>query len=386
MYCLYYQPKINCKTKKITSCEALIRLKKEGQIISPKNFLPKAEKDGSIVDIDRWVMGKIVEDARRIFTKTFEEKITISFNVSALTFSQKDFYENIKMMITKCRDFECLFEIEITETALINEKSKAIYTINQLKKEGIKFALDDFGTGYSSLASFREFPIDTIKIDKCFTDNIIEDYKTEKIVDALIYLAKNLNIKTVAEGVENLEQVEMLTNMECTELQGYYYSKPLPIEKFIIYVRSINQPSKNSKFIQWSKEYSTNLNALDSQHFIWVNLLNKLFSSLKNEKIRKQDNVQNYISLVEDFTHQHFLMEEKIMKKFDYPEIEQHLNEHNIFLKNFKKFQKNLTHIKERDIYDLFMIIKDWFLKHEVQNDRKLGNFIKKKLKHINLR
>jgi hemerythrin-like metal-binding protein len=382
LFTLYYQPKINLKTKKVESCEALIRLRSGGKIISPDKFIPQAEKDGSIVEIDKRVFKKVTEDARRIFTKTFEEQIRISFNISAIHFSDDDVYENLMNIFVNTKDFNSLFEIEITEGALIKDKQKSLDIINRLKKEGFKFALDDFGTGYASLSYLRDLPIDTLKIDKSFIDNIANDEKHLAIVDATLYLSKKLKIKSVAEGVEDIEQAELLYQMNCDEIQGYYFSKPLPIEKFILFVLSVNKSEKENQFIHWSDKYATHLITIDSQHMILVNLLNKLYVVLKDKELRENTALNDYIDIIDEYIHMHFKIEYKYMNKYNYPQLKEHLLQHENFTKLFQKFKDALfSTTNERNIFNLFKLLKEWFLEHEIKSDKKLVDFIKANLK-----
>jgi len=385
LFTLYYQPKINLKTKKVESCEALIRLRSNGKIISPNNFIPQAEKDGSIIEIDKWVFKKVTEDARRIFTKTFEEKIRISFNISPIYFSEDDAYKNLINMFANTKDFNSLFEIEITEGALIKDKQKSINIINRLKEKGFKFALDDFGTGYASLSYLKDLPIDTLKIDKSFIDDMTSSEKTLAIVDATLYLSKKLKIKSVAEGIENIEQADLLYQMKCDEIQGYYYSKPLPIEKFILFVLSINKSEKENQFIHWSDKYATHIMAIDSQHMIIVNLLNKLYTVLKDKELREKTTIKNYLDIIDEFISMQFEAEDKYMQKYNYLKRKEHINQHKNFIKQFQEF-KNAISIttNERNIFNLFKLLKEWFLEHNLKSDKELANFIKAHARNVN--
>lgn len=384
LFTLYYQPKINLKTKRVESCEALIRLIINGKVISPNNFIPQAEKDGSIVEIDKWVFKQVIEDARRIFTKTFEEEIIISFNISPIHFSKDDVFKNLMNIFEKTKDFNSQFEIEITESALMENKQKSFDIINRLKEEGFKFALDDFGTGYASLTYLKNLPIDTLKIDKSFIDDMLIDKKTFAIVDATLYLSKKLKIKSVAEGVENIEQANLIYQMKCDEIQGFHYSKPLSTEKFIFFVLSINKPEKENQFIRWSDKYATNLMAIDSQHMIIVNLLNKLYAVLKDKELREKTTIKNYLDIIDEFIYMHFETKDKYMQKYDYPNTKEHMIQHENFIKLFQKFKDALsTTTNERDIFNLFKLLKKWFLEYEIISDKKLADFIEAHVRNI---
>jgi len=378
LFTLYYQPIIDTKTQKIQSAEALIRLIRDGELIGPNHFIPRAEKDGSIIEIDRWVLRKIPDDARMIFTKTFGEKIKISFNISAIHFNRDDFYENVIGMLNNAKDFRSSFEIEITESALIENIQNSVNTMGRLKEEGLRFALDDFGTGFASLKVFKNLPIDTIKLDKIFIDDMVDDKKTYAIVDSILYLAKNLAIETVAEGVEKIEQMEQLSAINCNEIQGYFYSKPLRLDDFILYLVSLNKPLKGNEFIHWSRGYSSNLVAFDSHHMILVNLLNTLYDILQNGRDEERFDIERYIGIIDNFISVHFSLEVRYMVKYNYPKIREHIMQHRRFVGKFQDLKETLFSANRQDVFNLFNFLKEWFIGHELKADKKLGHFIKR--------
>jgi len=321
-------------------------------------------------------MKKIIEDSRNIFTKTNQE-ITLSFNVSAKHFLVDDFEENLTNIFASTKDFNSKFQIEITEGALIDNTDLAIKKMKNLKNAGFSLSLDDFGTGYSSLKYFKDFPIDNIKIDKYFIGHL-NDKKSLAIVEAIIFLSKKLNISTTAEGVEEIYQVDKLKEIGCDEIQGYYYSKPLPIEKFITFVKAVNKPT-DSQFIIWSDEkYGVGDYSIDTDHMILANILNNVYNILTNKEERKKENLNRFIEILDDYIHKHFEKEFNFMKKYNYPYIKEHISQHKKLLKNFNEFKKSLTSSNERNLYNLFNLIKDWLIKHEITKDKKMVEIIKK--------
>jgi EAL domain-containing protein (putative c-di-GMP-specific phosphodiesterase class I) len=283
VFALYYQPKINLHTKKVESAEALIRIKtKEGKVIPTDEFLSDAKKSGKIVDIDRWVFKKLTEDARYISMMT-QEDINISFNVSAQSFLEDDFIQNLQEIFDFTSDFLSLFEIELTQQTLIKDAEKSLQNMNKLKDMGLSIALDDFGVGYSSLAYLKDFPIDSIRLDKTFIDGITKDEKTTKIVHSILYLAQELSLKTVAKGVEETSQVVWLHENGCDEIQGFYYSKALPLKQFVKFAKAVNQRDKKGDYIIWSSKYSIGNIGFDTQHMIIASILNKLYEELHNK-------------------------------------------------------------------------------------------------------
>jgi len=367
LFVLYYQPKINLGTKKVESAEALIRIEHEdGKIIYPNDFIPLAEKNNKIVDIDRWVFKQLIEDSRYISMMT-QEPISISFNVSTSSFLEDDFLQNLSDIFNFTTDFDSVFEIELTEHSLLQDVKKSIQKMNKLKEMGFKLSLDDFGTGYASLSHLRDFPIDCIKIDKIFIDELEIDDKTTKIVESIIYLAKKLEIKVVAQGIEETAQVVWLHEHNCDEIQGYYYSKPLPIAKFTKFVKAINQRDRENSFIVWSKKYSVGNYAFDTQHMIIASILNNLYKEIKANK--HISDVGDYFELLDRYIVVHFEAEEKYMRDTQYKGIKAHIKAHDDFKKIFENFKNSGVSNKE-DSIKLFKILKEWLTSHELGFDK----------------
>ncbi|MFK5881214.1 MAG: EAL domain-containing protein [Sulfurospirillum sp.] len=227
---LFYQPKVDIKTSKIVSCEALIRLvdPQEG-ILSPDKFIPLAEESNFIIPLGEWIINEAVSELKK-WENTALKNLKISINISAVQFRDKRLLEIIKKSI-KNIDPSSL-DIELTESVLMSDFNENIKIINKIKELGITLSLDDFGTGYSSLSYLKTIPFDTIKIDKSFIDDI-EHSKQEKLfINMIINIANELGLSVVAEGVETKEQLEYLRNMGCEMYQGFLCSKPLPEEEF----------------------------------------------------------------------------------------------------------------------------------------------------------
>lgn len=226
---VYYQPKINVKTNKIEGAEALVRWKKEDKIIPPSDFIPIFEKNQFIIKLDTYIFSKVCEDIKE-WKKKFETVPLISVNVSKEHLLKEDFITEYVDIVEKNGLKTSEIELEITETATTEESVLSI--IKEIKKGGFVISIDDFGTGYSSLSMLHDMPIDTIKIDKTFIRQI--DFKNNKknIVQYIIFMAKQLEMKTIAEGVETKEEIEYLKSLGCDFIQGYYYSKPLNKKNF----------------------------------------------------------------------------------------------------------------------------------------------------------
>lgn len=229
---LHLQPRVNAATGKIISAEALIRWKHpECGLIPPMEFIPLAEESGLILDIGDWVLKEVCQ----FFVQWRQYGIPplpVSINISAKRFLKPDLVEKVIGILGEYNISPSLIEIEITETALIEYEDTVMTAINGLKDLGIKIALDDFGTGYSSLNYVRQFPIDTIKIDRSYIKNISVSKSDEVIIQSIIFMAKGLNMNIVAEGVETLGQLSFLRKEQCNEIQGYLFSKPVEEETY----------------------------------------------------------------------------------------------------------------------------------------------------------
>lgn len=227
-FCLYYQPKVDLKTGHISGCEALIRWQHpEKGLISPASFIPMAEETGLIIPIGEWILSEV---CRQIKNRDISTNLPVlALNVSMYQITQRyNFIDYIQKQISDFDIDPTMLEIEITESILAKDIEFSLDFLSKIKKMGIKISLDDFGTGYSSLKYFQNFSIDTIKIDQSFVDGIPHNQQNLAIVRAIIALCRGFKIKVIAEGVETKEQLDCLIKEGCDEMQGYYFSKPLP--------------------------------------------------------------------------------------------------------------------------------------------------------------
>ncbi len=220
-YVIHYQPVYDLNTLKIHSAEALLRWNSEDLgLVSPSKFIPILEETGLIDQVGEWVL-------REVCRKIKKYKLTMSVNVSPAQFRMKNFPDRIIGVIREEGTNPEMLILEITESTIMGDVDLAKRSLSQLKKYGIKIAIDDFGTGYSSLAYLKLLPVDTLKIDVSFVKDIDRDPNDRAIVNAIVQLAKNLGLKTTAEGIENEKQLDILREMRCDFGQGYYLSRPL---------------------------------------------------------------------------------------------------------------------------------------------------------------
>ena len=229
---LCYQPQIDLGSQRIVGMETLIRWRHPQRgLISPAEFIPIAEEVGLIVPIGTWVLRTACAQAKA-WQVAGLPPIKLSVNLSARQFMQPDLAATVRLILTETGFSPRHLELELTESLIMHNAELFIATLRSLKDIGIELAIDDFGTGYSSLSYLKRFPIDRLKIDQSFVRDIHTDVDSAAISQAVITLGHSLGLKVIAEGVETPEQLDFLQTNRCDEIQGYYYSKPLPAEEF----------------------------------------------------------------------------------------------------------------------------------------------------------
>jgi diguanylate cyclase (GGDEF)-like protein/PAS domain S-box-containing protein len=229
-FSLYYQPKINIRSSSI-SLEALLRWEHpQLGMVSPAEFIPIAEETNIIVEIGKLVLEQACKDLKKLENMGFRN-IKIAVNLSAKQFNQGNLENIVSQIFEKMNVNPRCFEFEITETTIMKDPTEAIETLKKLKQKDVTIAIDDFGVSYSSLNYLNRFPIDAVKIDRSFIRDLNENRKGTEIVQMMISLAHKLNLRVTAEGVETEEQVKYLLEKGCDEMQGYYFSKPVPFHE-----------------------------------------------------------------------------------------------------------------------------------------------------------
>jgi len=230
---LYYQPKINTQSQKIVGVEALIRWNEGGDhLIMPSEFITLAEELNLIQPINEIVLKKSCKDCKQLHHLGYSD-ISMAVNLSAKAFNENFLIKQVNDCLSASDLPPRSFEIELTENILMENTQKALRLLMQIKELGVSISVDDFGTGYSSLRYLTQFPLDKVKIDRSFVNQISTSETSTLITEAIITLAHKLNLTVVAEGVETPEQFEFLKSRHCDELQGFLFSKPLPLATLI---------------------------------------------------------------------------------------------------------------------------------------------------------
>jgi EAL domain-containing protein (putative c-di-GMP-specific phosphodiesterase class I) len=222
------QPLIDSRTQQIVAAEALMRWRKDDEIIQPDDFIPFLEDSALIVDVGERILDKVCAFIANVHSRgLLPDVFRIAVNISAKQLARNDFIETVSRVLAKHKVPASRIEMEITESVALNNMTDTIKKIVSLKKMGISFSLDDFGTGYSSLSHLKDLPVDKLKIDRSFINDITVDKQDANLVRSIIQLSNNLGLVTVAEGVETKAQVDWLMQNGDLLLQGYYFSKPV---------------------------------------------------------------------------------------------------------------------------------------------------------------
>lgn len=227
---IHYQPQLDLRTGGIVGAEALVRWQRGDTLVPPADFIPVAEEAGIIVPIGEWILRKACTEFRALHERGFQE-LKIAVNLSARQFNDPNLLKRIEGIITETGIDPRLLEVEITETLAMQDLARTQRILNKLEDLGVRISLDDFGTGYSSLNYLRLLPIQTVKIDRLFVADICRQ-RDRAIIRAIVDLAHSLSLKVLAEGVETEEQKEILTSLECDEMQGFLFSKAIAYGAF----------------------------------------------------------------------------------------------------------------------------------------------------------
>jgi EAL domain-containing protein (putative c-di-GMP-specific phosphodiesterase class I) len=229
---VYYQPKINLKTRQVIGSEALLRWNHPQKgLISPNKFIPLAEANGLILPINEWVIETACHQTK-LWQNNGLKYLTIAVNLSISQFKQTDLFHKITQILLRTNLEAKYLELELTEKILIDNTQANVRRLSSIQNLGIQIALDDFGTGYSSLSYLQQFPFDIVKIDRCFVRDIDKNRTNAVITKTTIEMAHQLGLRVVAEGVETQAEYDFLKQNYCDEIQGFLISYPLSATEF----------------------------------------------------------------------------------------------------------------------------------------------------------
>ena len=230
-FSILYQPKIESSTGNLIGTESLLRWQLDEQHwVSPADFIPIAEKNGFIIELGNWVIKNVLKQIR-VWLDSNTPVLPVSINVSAVQLHHPHFSDNLFQQLKNYQVPGNLLEIELTEGMLMEDMERTTALLKEMQNKGIAVSIDDFGTGYSSLSYLPKLPINTLKIDRAFIQNIQHNFDNQKIVQTIVSLAHNLNLSVIAEGVETAEELAETNNCGINNVQGYYYSRPLSISE-----------------------------------------------------------------------------------------------------------------------------------------------------------
>lgn len=373
---LHYQPQLCLVSKSVHGAEALVRWSHPDLgLISPARFIPIAEESGLICEIGEWVL----REACRVMRST---GINMSVNLSPMQLTQSDIVAKVIEALDGMAGYR--LTLEITESAFINDFEKTKTTLLALKKIGVNLALDDFGTGYSSLSYLYQLPFDFLKIDQSF----ISEPKNSPIVLAILEMCNKLNIMTVAEGVESPEQVAFLEANGCDVIQGYYFSRPLPLQTLTGFaqnppyqvsskprVKKLAEEDSNP-MLAWSFTYETGHAGIDSQHREILRILDRLDFSARS--VDDGTNSRNVMKALIDFVIDHFSYEEKLMHDHGYPWANEHHAEHLDLVETLASYDLQLKANAQVSPSQLTTSLHTWLMHHILASDKKLGEYLSK--------
>jgi len=229
---IHYQPQVDLQTGLIFGAESLLRWHHPDLgMVSPAEFIPVAESTGLIIPVGKWVLDTACRQTK-IWHDAGFNSLYISVNLSARQFTQPDLSQKIVDTLDSTNLAPRMLKLELTESIIMQDVHNAIAIMKELQAIGVEIAIDDFGTGYSSLNYLKNFPVDILKIDRCFVRNLDQDAKNSAITTAMIHMAHDLNLRVIAEGVETEAELFSLCQQRCDAMQGFFFSRPLPVAEF----------------------------------------------------------------------------------------------------------------------------------------------------------
>jgi EAL domain-containing protein (putative c-di-GMP-specific phosphodiesterase class I) len=251
---LYFQPKIDVRNARVVGAEALMRWKRGDRLVPPGEFIPLAEETGLIVPMSEWALREAARQSGA-WQRQLGFDCPIAVNMPSRLFERTDLVENIQEAVASQGVTTRSLTLEITETGLMKDLQGVIPTLHRLNQAGIEISIDDFGTGYSSLAYLTSLPISEVKIDRSFVRDLGITVQSSAVITAIIALARSLGLRVVAEGVENLRQMEVLQRLGCQVMQGFLFARPMPVDDVEAWLRETIE-SQQASWIDRAREIS----------------------------------------------------------------------------------------------------------------------------------
>jgi EAL domain-containing protein (putative c-di-GMP-specific phosphodiesterase class I) len=239
LFTLHYQPVVDVRTGRVAAMEALVRWRHKGELLSPAEFIPALEESGLIVQLGEWVLRRACLDA----ASWDDPDVQVNVNLSGRQVADPHIVRHVRRVLAESGLPPSQLVLEITESVLMHHSTGSVRRLTQLRELGISIAIDDFGTGYSSLSYLRTFPLDELKIDKSFIDTIVDDPASMPLVATIVQLARSLSLSTVAEGEETEAQYELVRELGCDRVQGFYVAAPRPLEEAFAAIRAPHWPT-----------------------------------------------------------------------------------------------------------------------------------------------
>jgi EAL domain-containing protein (putative c-di-GMP-specific phosphodiesterase class I) len=250
---LHYQPKIDVRSARMVGAEALMRWQRGTSLVPPGDFIPLAEETGLIVPLSEWALKEAARQAK-IWQVNFGFADSIAVNLPARLFERSDLVEHIHQCVSTYGVPHRAIQLEITESGLMKDLQNVIPSLHRLTEIGVEISIDDFGTGYSSLAYLTTLPISELKIDRSFVRDLGITPQSSAVVTAIIALARSLGLRVIAEGVENLRQMEVLHRLGCGVMQGFLFSRPIPPDELERWLQNTVLPRKAPWIVQAGPE------------------------------------------------------------------------------------------------------------------------------------
>jgi hemerythrin-like metal-binding protein len=371
---IYYQPVIDFSSGSICSSEALLRWRHPTLgWIEPDRMIRLAEDTGLIIPLGEWILKQACWRLKSLNDKGFKD-YGMAVNISGHQLNRAGFLESVCAIIEESGIDPSSLQLELTETVAMGDIEMSSRIFRDLRERGVKIVIDDFGTGYSSLSYLKALPIDALKIDRAFVNDIARSASNRAIVSAIVAMGHSLDLKVVVEGIETNEQLCHLWALDCDEWQGYLFSPAVAfdeLEQYLLERRAASAPG-----VSWTTDLSVHVAKIDDQHKVWCERVNTLYKSIWSGV--KISELREFTGFLSDYARLHFSDEEALMKEYNYPEYEEHKQAHRELLNkiNDLKIRISTGEVTSDLVSELLHQLQGWFLDHIKKVDKELGMYV----------